>query len=59
MKYTGKTPCKVQGIGHVEPNTSVDVPQHISKNLARDQFWKIEKEKTTKEKKEKKEVNDA
>lgn len=54
MKYRGKTPCKVPGIGHVEPNTSVDVPEHMSKNLARDKFWKIEKEQTTKGTKEKK-----
>ena len=56
MRYRGKTPCKVPGIGDVNPNTSVDVPEHMSKNLARDKSWRIEKEETTKGTKAKKDT---
>lgn len=56
MIYTGKTACKVPGVGKVEPGSTFDFPEGMSANLARDPLFDFatkgtenkDKHKTTK-----------
>ena len=56
MKYTGATPCRVPGVGNVEPGSTFDFPAGTAPNLARDPLFdfaaegkeKKDKHKTTK-----------
>jgi len=50
MKYTGATPCRIPGIGKVEPGSTFDFPEEMSANLARDPLFTVteDKNKTTK-----------
>ena len=52
MRYTGKIPCKIKGIGHVQPNYIVPVPKEMVDSLGEDKNWsEVEVTKKEKEKK--------
>jgi hypothetical protein len=50
MWYSGKIPCMIKGIGHVQPNHVVPVPKEMVDSLAEDENW-CEVEVTVKDKK--------